>query len=120
YRPVQQYREGAGFHSRRPHSGPYRGARVGHEPEVAAVSSRRQATPPLTRVILNPTSRHGSGRRSRPLIQRELDRRGVAYDIVQTEGPGHATELAAEAARDGIPLVVAAGGDGTVHEVANG
>lgn len=93
---------------------------MGHEPEVAAVSSRRQATPPLTRVILNPTSRHGSGRRSRPLIQRELDRRGVAYDIVQTEGPGHATELAAEAARDGIPLVVAAGGDGTVHEVANG
>jgi diacylglycerol kinase (ATP) len=33
---------------------------------------------------------------------------------------GHAAELAQEAANEGFPLVVAAGGDGTVHEVANG
>ncbi|HWH33735.1 MAG TPA: diacylglycerol kinase family protein [Acidimicrobiales bacterium] len=37
-----------------------------------------------------------------------------------TERPGHAVELAAEAATRGWPLVVAAGGDGTVHEVVNG
>ncbi|HEV3116639.1 MAG TPA: diacylglycerol kinase family protein, partial [Gemmataceae bacterium] len=37
-----------------------------------------------------------------------------------TEGPGHARELALKAARSGFAVVGAAGGDGTVHEVANG
>jgi diacylglycerol kinase family enzyme len=37
-----------------------------------------------------------------------------------TEGPGHAIELARQAANDGFAVVGAAGGDGTVHEVANG
>lgn len=37
-----------------------------------------------------------------------------------TEYPGHAIEIARAARRDGSELVVAAGGDGTVHEVVNG
>ena len=37
-----------------------------------------------------------------------------------TEHPTHATELAAEAARQGYEVVAALGGDGTVHEVVNG
>lgn len=37
-----------------------------------------------------------------------------------TEGPGHGEQLALEAAKAGFPRVAAAGGDGTVHEVANG
>lgn len=37
-----------------------------------------------------------------------------------TQAPGHATELARAARRDGRELVVAVGGDGTVHEVVNG
>jgi diacylglycerol kinase (ATP) len=72
------------------------------------------------RIILNPMARHGAGRRIRHAIERELDRRGVHYDLVQTEGPGHARELAGDAARAGIRRIVAAGGDGTVHDVANG
>src|SRR5262249_49917185 len=36
------------------------------------------------------------------------------------EAPGHAEQLAFEAARSGLPAVAAAGGDGTVHEGANG
>jgi diacylglycerol kinase (ATP) len=72
------------------------------------------------RIILNPMARHGGGRRLRRGIERELERRGVDFDIVQTEGPGHATELARDAVASGHLTIVAAGGDGTVHEVING
>ena len=41
-------------------------------------------------------------------------------DVVRTERPGHAVALAAQAAADGARYVIAVGGDGTVHEVANG
>src|SRR5690606_40864202 len=59
------------------------------------------------RVILNPAARHGAGRRLRPLIERELESRRLAFDIVITEGPGHAVELAREAADAGIERVIA-------------
>lgn len=49
-----------------------------------------------------------------------LAREGVRYELVPTEAPWHAAELAQEAAGDGFDIVVAAGGDGTAHEVANG
>lgn len=38
--------------------------------------------------------------------------------IAFTEGPGHATTLAAKAVADGFGKIVAVGGDGTVNEVA--
>ncbi|GAC1440162.1 MAG: diacylglycerol kinase family protein [Mycobacteriales bacterium] len=41
-------------------------------------------------------------------------------DVVHTNARGHATELARQAAVDGLDLVVALGGDGTVNEVVNG
>lgn len=40
--------------------------------------------------------------------------------VVRTLKPGHAGELAAQAAQGGAATVVAAGGDGTIHEVAQG
>ena len=43
-----------------------------------------------------------------------------AVDLVETKGPGHAMELAADAARGRVDVVVALGGDGTVNEVVNG
>ncbi len=41
-------------------------------------------------------------------------------DAIDTEAPGHATELCREAAHEGYDVVVAFGGDGTVNEAANG
>lgn len=71
-------------------------------------------------VILNPRSGEGAGRRVRPELERELIRRGVTFVLEETEHPGHAVELARAAVHRGAPIVVAAGGDGTIHEVANG
>ena len=73
-----------------------------------------------TKIILNPIAGRGYGARSEADMRRFLERAGVDFDLVHTEGPGHATILAEEAANDGFEVVVAAGGDGTTHEVVNG
>jgi diacylglycerol kinase family enzyme len=44
----------------------------------------------------------------------------VKLDVVHTTHRDHATELASQAAADGLDLVVALGGDGTVNECVNG
>jgi diacylglycerol kinase family enzyme len=41
-------------------------------------------------------------------------------DAVDTQMPGHATELCREAADEGYDVIVSLGGDGTVNEAANG
>jgi diacylglycerol kinase family enzyme len=72
---------------------------------------------PSTCVILNPRA----GRRRLVDRSEELARLvGCKYDLQTTTGPGHAEDLALAAAKDGYATVAAAGGDGTVHEVANG
>ncbi len=69
---------------------------------------------------MNPAAGGGrSGRLWRTLRER-LHRRGFAFEQVETRAVGDATALAAEAARAGVELVVAVGGDGTLNEVVNG
>lgn len=48
--------------------------------------------------------------------------RAAGWDVAlrPTRAPGHATELARQAAEAGVPVVLAAGGDGTLGQVANG
>src|ERR687894_2729610 len=70
-------------------------------------------------IVFNPAA---GGRRRRRLA-RALDAlglQGLRPDVAETARPGHATELAREAAGRGVGMVVAAGGDGTVAEVAGG
>jgi diacylglycerol kinase (ATP) len=71
---------------------------------------------PRAVVIGNPSAGRGALRRHADEIVRAL---GDAV-MQPTEHPGHAVELARAARADGVELVVAAGGDGTVHEVVNG
>jgi len=71
------------------------------------------------RLIFNPSS--GRPRRNAPILP--MLRNFVASmpldaDLVCTEGPGHATEIAREAVAAGFQRIVAVGGDGTVNEVA--
>lgn len=44
----------------------------------------------------------------------------LKVDVVETSHRGHGRDLGAQAAADGIDVVVAVGGDGTVNELANG
>ena len=68
-------------------------------------------------VIFNPAAGKNRGRRRLERIQTSW---GAHVEFRPTEHAGHAVELAEQAARDGFPVVAAAGGDGTAHEVLNG
>src|SRR5260221_3233539 len=48
-----------------------------------------------------------------------LSQNGIQAELAETTGPGHATEIAQKATRDGRELVIACGGDGTLNEVVN-
>lgn len=70
-------------------------------------------------IVFNPAA----GRRRAQLLWRVLDVmaiNGVKLQIAETRHTGHGVELARDAAARGCRLVVAAGGDGTIAEVANG
>lgn len=70
-------------------------------------------------VVFNPVA----GRRRAALLWRVLDvlvANGVRVELQETHRPGHAEALAREAAARGATMVVAAGGDGTIAEVASG
>jgi diacylglycerol kinase (ATP) len=71
-------------------------------------------------VILNPAADRGVARRAKDPVTRAFRHEGWSIELVETREPGDATRLAAEAARTGVRRVVVVGGDGTVHEVANG
>lgn len=70
-------------------------------------------------VVFNPAA----GLRRAQLLWRVLDvmtENGVRLEIAETRHPGHARDLARVAAERGARTIVAAGGDGTIADVANG
>jgi YegS/Rv2252/BmrU family lipid kinase len=73
-------------------------------------------------LIHNPNAgtRGNSRRRLLDKARRILSAKGIEADLTETIGPGHATEIAEKAIRDGRQLVIACGGDGTLNEVVNG
>lgn len=72
------------------------------------------------RIIYNPTSGRELFKKHLPEVLEKLEKAGYETSCHATIGAGDATKAAAEAARRGFDLVIAAGGDGTLNEVVNG
>ncbi len=72
------------------------------------------------RFIVNPKA--GAGRAGRDLdaLRAATARAFPDAEVVLTEAPGHGRVLATQAASEGVDLLVAVGGDGTIHEVVDG
>ena len=78
-------------------------------------------TDPPARLLLVVNPHAGTGRDGiLGRLRGALAERGADADVVLTDGPGSATHLTRTALADGHRLIVAVGGDGTVHEVVNG
>jgi diacylglycerol kinase (ATP) len=71
-------------------------------------------------VIAHPGAGRGAFARVWPALAAELDARQVGYDVRLTTRAMEAAEFAHAAADAGARLVLAVGGDGTLHEVVNG
>jgi diacylglycerol kinase (ATP) len=72
------------------------------------------------KIIINPIAGRGAGERAVPLVEQTLQSHNLEFDLVRTERPWHAAELAQQACAGGYDVVVAVGGDGTANEVLNG
>ncbi len=70
--------------------------------------------------VVNPISGTSGKRMIVSKIEKLIDREQFSYDIVKTQYAGHAVEIARGAANQGIDIVCAVGGDGTVNETARG
>jgi diacylglycerol kinase (ATP) len=71
-------------------------------------------------LVVNPTSGGGATGRTFAAMKETIERALGPVDVAMTERPGHGIDLAREGAIAGAPLVIAVGGDGTLHEVVNG
>lgn len=69
--------------------------------------------------IINPVSGTGNKDKIPRLIDTVVDNDRNDVSILATEYPGHAREITEQAVKDGIDIVVAIGGDGTVNEVGS-
>ena len=76
--------------------------------------------PRLAHLVLNPAAGRGAARRLKDRVANAFRTEGWTVEAVETQGPGHGTTLASALAREGAERVIAVGGDGIVHEVANG
>ena len=74
----------------------------------------------MIELIVNPVAGNGRARQTGEQAAAYLRERDVEFVTKLTNHPGHATDLARDAARRGVDTVIALGGDGTVTETAQG
>ena len=70
--------------------------------------------------ILNPVSSGGKALRFWKKFEPELQKNKICYTLWQTQNSGDAIALTQNAIREGYRKIIAVGGDGTLHQVANG
>lgn len=70
------------------------------------------------RVIVNPIAGGKNKEKIVEKIKQGLDPKKFSVEILYTKGPFHAKELAEEAINNGVEIVAAVGGDGTINEIA--
>lgn len=68
--------------------------------------------------VVNPISGTQGKKAILKWIDERIDRSVYDYSIIKTEYAGHATQIASSAVKDGVDIVVAIGGDGTINEIA--
>lgn len=71
-------------------------------------------------VVFNPNASRGRAAARRAEIEAAFRSADVRFHLVETTHRGHAGDLAVQAIDEGWGAVVAVGGDGVIHEVANG
>jgi YegS/Rv2252/BmrU family lipid kinase len=89
-------------------------------PRLLIRAAARPSIAPRARIIANPLSGSLHGDLGVEALEEAaiwMTKRGLPTEICLTERPRHAHQLAAEAVRAGMDMVIAAGGDGTVNEV---
>ena len=73
-----------------------------------------------TILVVNPAAGRGRAGRRAPEARRELEATFGAVEQITTESPGSAVEQVRAAVEAGAERIVVLGGDGTMHEAANG
>lgn len=71
-------------------------------------------------ILVNPISGRGYAGKMIPRIEELLKSHNLDFEIVQTERPWHAAEIAEDASRRGVDVIAVASGDGTANEAING
>lgn len=72
------------------------------------------------RLIYNPMAGKGKLKAKIPQLLERLNEKGYEATAYATTGPGDATKEASRVVDEGVDLIIAAGGDGTISEVING
>lgn len=74
----------------------------------------------VVHLFLNPTAGRGRAGKRESRIVEILDRGGVSLEVYRSEAVGDLEENLLAAVDNGVKKVIVAGGDGSVHEAANG
>jgi diacylglycerol kinase family enzyme len=89
--------------------------------ETSSIQSSATNSTKIIACIVNPAGRDGESLKLWESAKPKLEEAGFQTEVHLTERVGHASEIAFSLKdREDIDLVVANGGDGTVHEVASG
>lgn len=69
--------------------------------------------------IINPKSGTGNHIKIKTAIKKHIDATKYDYEIIETEYKGHAIEIAKQAVKDKVYMLVSVGGDGTLNEISS-